>query len=77
MAATFAAPRTEWTGRSPAETSVAAVVRRAEVGRAAFSLHCPDLEALAVDACAEVVSEAVEALRAWRGVPSPARRPNR
>lgn len=65
----------ECAGRSPAETSVAAVVRRAEVGRATFYLHYPDLEALAVDACAEVVSEAVEALHAWRGLPDPARPP--
>ncbi|KJY28557.1 TetR family transcriptional regulator, partial [Streptomyces sp. NRRL S-495] len=33
---------------------VAAVVRRAGVGRATFYVHYADLEALAVDACADV-----------------------
>jgi AcrR family transcriptional regulator len=54
------------------EVSVAAVVRRAGVGRATFYLHYPDLPALAVDSCAEVVRDAVDALHAWRGVPDPA-----
>ncbi|MFJ3932570.1 TetR/AcrR family transcriptional regulator [Streptomyces sp. NPDC090029] len=54
-----------------AEVSVAAVVRRAGVGRATFYLHYADLEALAVDACAQVVREAVDALHAWRGTPDP------
>ncbi|WP_326609395.1 TetR/AcrR family transcriptional regulator [Streptomyces scopuliridis] len=53
------------------EVGVAALVRRAGMGRATFYLHYPDLQALAVDACAEVVREAVDALHAWRGVPDP------
>ncbi|MFE6750918.1 TetR/AcrR family transcriptional regulator [Kitasatospora purpeofusca] len=56
-------------------TGVAAVVRRAGVGRATFYVHYADLEALAVDACADVVREAVDALHAWRGVPDPAAPP--
>ncbi|MFF2042590.1 TetR/AcrR family transcriptional regulator [Kitasatospora sp. NPDC058170] len=58
--------------RPLAEVSVAALVRRAEVGRATFYLHYADLEALAVDACADIVREAVDALHAWRGAPDPA-----
>ncbi|MFJ4792914.1 TetR/AcrR family transcriptional regulator [Kitasatospora purpeofusca] len=54
---------------------VAAVVRRAGVGRATFYVHYADLEALAVDACADVVREAVDALHAWRGTPDPAAPP--
>ncbi len=54
---------------------VAAVVRRAGVGRATFYVHYTDLEALAVDACADVVREAVDALHAWRGIPDPAAPP--
>ncbi|MFI8288917.1 TetR/AcrR family transcriptional regulator [Streptomyces sp. NPDC085614] len=54
------------------EVGVAALVRRAGVGRATFYLHYPDLQALAVDACADVVREAVDALHAWRGTPDPA-----
>ena len=57
------------------EVGVAALVRRAGVGRATFYVHYPDLEALAVDACADVVREAVEALHAWRGRPDPVRAP--
>ncbi|SPF04918.1 TetR/AcrR family transcriptional regulator [Streptomyces sp. MA5143a] len=57
------------------EVSVAALVRRAGVGRATFYVHYADLEALAVDACADVVREAVEALHAWRGRPDPVRAP--
>ncbi|MCH0570386.1 TetR/AcrR family transcriptional regulator [Streptomyces sp. MUM 136J] len=53
------------------EVSVSALVRRAGVGRATFYLHYQDREALAVDACADVVREAVDALHAWRGVPDP------
>lgn len=53
------------------EVSVTAVVRRAGVGRATFYLHYADLEALAVDACADIVHEAVDALHAWRGTPDP------
>ncbi len=41
------------------------------MGRATFYLHYPDLQALAVDACAEVVRDAVDALHAWRGTPDP------
>ncbi|WP_286259388.1 TetR/AcrR family transcriptional regulator [Streptomyces graminofaciens] len=58
-----------------AEVSVAALVRRAGVGRATFYVHYTDLEALAVDACADVVREAVDALHAWRGRPDPVRAP--
>ncbi|GAA2148693.1 TetR/AcrR family transcriptional regulator [Kitasatospora kazusensis] len=58
-----------------AEVGVAALVRRAGVGRATFYLHYADLEALAVDACADVVREAVDALHAWRGTPDPAAPP--
>ncbi|MER6998015.1 TetR/AcrR family transcriptional regulator [Streptomyces sp. NPDC000410] len=61
--------------RPLADVSVAGLVRRAGVGRATFYLHYPDLDALAVDACAEVVRDAVEALHAWRGVPDPAAPP--
>ncbi|MEU5169275.1 MULTISPECIES: TetR/AcrR family transcriptional regulator [Streptomyces] len=48
---------------------VADVARRAGVGRATFYLHYDDLRALAVDACADVVREAVEALHAWGRTP--------
>lgn len=58
-----------------AEVTVAALVRRAGVGRATFYLHYGDLEALAVDACADVVRDAVDALHAWRGLPDPATPP--
>jgi AcrR family transcriptional regulator len=57
--------------RPLAEVSVAALVRRAGVGRATFYLHYADLEALAVDACVDIVREAVDALHAWRGSPDP------
>jgi AcrR family transcriptional regulator len=56
------------------EVSVAALVRTAGLSRATFYLHYPDLQALAVDACAEVVRDAVDALHAWRG-PAPAEPP--
>ncbi|MEV5974867.1 TetR/AcrR family transcriptional regulator [Streptomyces sp. NPDC051921] len=61
--------------RPLAEVSVAALVRRAGVGRATFYLHYTDLEALAVDACADIVREAVDALHAWRGTPDPVNPP--
>ncbi|HEV2344674.1 MAG TPA: TetR/AcrR family transcriptional regulator [Actinocrinis sp.] len=61
--------------RPLAEVSVAAVVRRAQVGRATFYLHYTDLEALAVDVCADVAREAVDALHAWRGTPDPEKPP--
>ncbi|RSS64182.1 TetR/AcrR family transcriptional regulator [Streptomyces sp. WAC06614] len=57
------------------KVGVAALARRAGVGRATFYVHYADLEALAVDACAEIVREAVDALHAWRGVPDPASPP--
>ncbi|KOU30178.1 TetR family transcriptional regulator [Streptomyces sp. WM6372] len=60
------------------EVSVSAVVRRAGVGRATFYLHYEDLPALAVDACADVVHAAVDALHAWQtepGAQAPARPP--
>lgn len=49
--------------------SVSEIVRRAGVGRATFYLHYDDLRALAVDACAEIVRQAVDALHAWDGAP--------
>ncbi|APU38863.1 MULTISPECIES: TetR/AcrR family transcriptional regulator [unclassified Streptomyces] len=58
-------------GRPLAEISVSAVARRAGVGRATFYLHYDDLTALAVDACADVVHAAVDALHAWQADPSP------
>ncbi|WP_406193699.1 TetR family transcriptional regulator [Kitasatospora sp. NBC_01560] len=61
--------------RPLAAVSVAAVVRRAAVGRATFYLHYEDLQALAVDACAEVARNGVDALHAWRGTPDPAAPP--
>lgn len=61
--------------RPLAEVTIAALVRRAGVGRATFYVHYADLEALAVDACADVVRDAVDALHAWRGVPDPASPP--
>ncbi|MER6676631.1 TetR/AcrR family transcriptional regulator [Streptomyces sp. NPDC000983] len=61
--------------RPLSRVTVAAVVRRAGVGRATFYLHYDALEALAVDACADVVREAVEALHAWRGRPDPVHAP--
>lgn len=51
------------------------MVQRADVGRATFYLHYADLRALALDACAQVARDAVEALHAWRGVPDPDRPP--
>ncbi|MEV0339980.1 TetR/AcrR family transcriptional regulator [Nocardia sp. NPDC050713] len=65
----------ECASRPLAEVSVAALVRRAGVGRATFYLHYADLEAVAVDACADVVRDAVDALHAWRGTPDPASPP--
>ncbi|MEV4558630.1 TetR/AcrR family transcriptional regulator [Kitasatospora sp. NPDC049285] len=62
----------ECADRPLAEVSVASVVRRAGVGRATYYLHYADLSGLAVDACADVVRAAVDALHAWRGVPDPA-----
>ncbi|WP_155054178.1 TetR/AcrR family transcriptional regulator [Streptomyces blattellae] len=61
--------------RPLAEVGVAALVRRAGVGRATFYVHYADLEALAVDACADIVRDAVDALHAWRGRPDPVRAP--
>ncbi|WP_210587177.1 TetR/AcrR family transcriptional regulator [Streptomyces sp. GESEQ-35] len=57
------------------EVGVASLVRRAGVGRATFYVHYADLEALAVDACADVVRDAVDALHAWRGRPDPVHAP--
>ncbi|MFE5807982.1 TetR/AcrR family transcriptional regulator [Streptomyces sp. NPDC056491] len=68
----------ECADRPLAEVSVSAVVRRAGIGRATFYLHYEDLTALAVDACADVVHAAVDALHAWQTGPSalpPARPP--
>ncbi|MFE5406109.1 TetR/AcrR family transcriptional regulator [Streptomyces sp. NPDC056580] len=57
------------------EVGVAALVRRAGVARATFYGHYDGLEALAVDACADVVRQAVDALHAWRGRPDPVHAP--
>ncbi|MBT2458819.1 TetR/AcrR family transcriptional regulator [Streptomyces sp. ISL-86] len=68
----------ECADRPLGEVSVSAVVRRARVGRATFYLHYEDLPALAVDACADVVHAAVDALHAWQTDPAalpPARPP--
>ncbi|MDL5205521.1 TetR/AcrR family transcriptional regulator [Streptomyces sp. ALI-76-A] len=61
--------------RPLSEVGVAALVRRAGVGRATFYVHYADLEELAVDACADVVRDAVDALHAWRGRPDPVHAP--
>ncbi|MEU3982012.1 TetR/AcrR family transcriptional regulator [Streptomyces sp. NPDC026672] len=61
--------------RPLAEVGVAALARRAGVGRATFYVHYDGLEALAVDACADVVRDAVDALHAWRGRPDPVHAP--
>lgn len=60
----------ECADRPLSEVSVSAVVRRAGVGRATFYLHYEDLTALAVDACADVVHAAIDALHAWQTDPS-------
>ncbi|MEV0479539.1 TetR/AcrR family transcriptional regulator [Streptomyces sp. NPDC050508] len=65
----------ECTERPLEEVGVAALARRAGVGRATFYVHYDGLEALAVDACADVVRDAVEALHAWRGRPDPVHAP--
>ncbi|WP_394427670.1 TetR/AcrR family transcriptional regulator [Streptomyces sp. SGAir0957] len=62
----------ECVGKPLEGVSVSAVVRRAGVGRATFYLHYDDLQALAVDACTEVVRDAVEAVHAFEGAPDPA-----
>lgn len=53
------------------QVSLSAVARRAGVGRATLYLHYDGLQALAVDACADVVREAVDALHAWTSPPGP------
>ncbi|MDT0433736.1 MULTISPECIES: TetR/AcrR family transcriptional regulator [Streptomyces] len=57
------------------EVGVASLVRRAGVGRATFYVHYDGLEALAVDACADVVREGVDALHSWTGRPDPVHAP--
>ncbi|WP_153030550.1 TetR/AcrR family transcriptional regulator [Amycolatopsis sp. YIM 10] len=52
------------------EVSVARVTRLARVSRGTFYLHYEDLPALAVDACAELLREAVDALHASTDPPS-------
>jgi AcrR family transcriptional regulator len=60
------------------KVSVSALARRAGIGRATFYLHYDDMQALATDACAEVVRNAVDALHAWqRGATVPAAAPAR
>jgi AcrR family transcriptional regulator len=61
--------------RPLAEVGVAALVRRAGVGRATFYVHYAGIEDLAIDACADVVREAVEALHSWTGRPDPVHAP--
>ncbi|MGA8117064.1 MAG: TetR/AcrR family transcriptional regulator [Actinocatenispora sp.] len=51
------------------QVSVAEVVRRAGIGRATFYLHYDSLDALALDACAEMVRSAVDALHAVKVMP--------
>lgn len=51
------------------QVSVSDIVRRAGLARTTFYLHYSDLNALAVDTCAEVVRETVDALHAWTTVP--------
>lgn len=53
------------------QVSLSAVARRAGVGRATLYLHYDGLHALAVDACADVVRDGVDALHAWAAPPSP------
>jgi AcrR family transcriptional regulator len=53
------------------EVSVSQIVRRAGVGRATFYLHYDGLHALALDACAGLVRDAVDALHAWETPPDP------
>lgn len=57
------------------QVSVSEIVRLARVGRATFYLHYDDLHSLALDACAEIVREAVDALHAWDGPLDPASPP--
>jgi len=57
------------------DLSVADIVRRAGIGRATFYLHFDGLDALVVDACAELVGTAVDALHAFEDTPDPERPP--
>jgi AcrR family transcriptional regulator len=57
--------------RPLSQVSLSAVARRAGVGRATLYLHYDGLQELAVDACADVVRDGVDALHAWTGTPSP------
>lgn len=61
----------ECAGRPLDQVSLSAVARRAGVGRATLYLHYEGLQALAVDACADVVRDAVDALHAWTAPPGP------
>lgn len=62
--------------RALSQVSLAAVARRAGVGRATLYLHYDGLQALAVDACADIVRDGVDALHAWTGTPSAAAPPD-
>lgn len=53
------------------QVSLSAVARRAGVGRATLYLHYDGLRTLAVDACADVVRDGVDALHAWTVPPAP------
>jgi AcrR family transcriptional regulator len=66
-----AALLTECEERPLDQVSLSAVARRAGVGRATLYLHYEGLQALAVDACADVVRQGVDALHAWTGTPAP------
>lgn len=62
--------------RQPLEQlSVAEVIRSAGVGRATFYLHYDNLRELAIDACADLVRAAVDALHSCDGLPDPDRPP--
>lgn len=61
--------------RSLDEVSVAEVIRIAGIGRATFYLHYENLRELALDACAELVRTAVDALHAGEEMPDPQQPP--
>ncbi len=57
------------------QVGVAEVIRIAGIGRATFYLHYDNLRELAVDACADLVRTAVDALHAWDPLPDPVHPP--
>jgi AcrR family transcriptional regulator len=62
-------------GQPLEQVSVAEVIRIAGIGRATFYLHYDNLRELAVDACADLVRAAVDALHATDALPDPDRPP--